>query len=255
MPLYGNELDLDTNPYEAGLGRVVKLGKPGDFVGRGGAREGRPRRPGAASRRPRRRGPRDRPARLPGLVGRPAHRRRDQRHAVADARGPDRDGLRRTGRRRAGYRCRRRDPRRTRARHGSSRCRSTGGKPERDGADRPALHEGPRVGPGRWRRGDGRDHRSTPPTSSATSSSSSCPTPGAPLEQFAAFGVVESVKAVSDLFAPVSGEVDRRRTATWAASPELVNSDPYGDGWMVRVRIGRRRPSSTSCSTPTPTTP
>ena len=34
MPLYGNELDLDTNPYEAGLGRVVKLGKPGDFVGR-----------------------------------------------------------------------------------------------------------------------------------------------------------------------------------------------------------------------------
>jgi len=34
MPLYGNELDLDTNPYEAGLGRVVKLTKPGDFVGR-----------------------------------------------------------------------------------------------------------------------------------------------------------------------------------------------------------------------------
>jgi aminomethyltransferase len=34
MPLYGNELDLGTNPYEAGLGRVVKLGKPDDFVGR-----------------------------------------------------------------------------------------------------------------------------------------------------------------------------------------------------------------------------
>ena len=34
MPLYGNELDLDTNPFEAGLGRVVKLGKPGDFMGR-----------------------------------------------------------------------------------------------------------------------------------------------------------------------------------------------------------------------------
>jgi aminomethyltransferase len=34
MPLYGNELDLDTNPFEAGLGRVVKLAKPGDFVGR-----------------------------------------------------------------------------------------------------------------------------------------------------------------------------------------------------------------------------
>ena len=63
------------------------------------------------------------------------------------------------------------------------------------------------------------------------------PDVGRALEQFAAFGVVESVKAVSDLFAPVSGEV----TATnqdLAGSPELVNSDPYGGGWMVRVRIG-----------------
>ena len=44
MPLYGNELDLDTTPFDAGLGRVVKLGKPGDFVGRAAlervAREG-----------------------------------------------------------------------------------------------------------------------------------------------------------------------------------------------------------------------
>ena len=48
MPLYGNELDLDTNPYEAGLGRVVKLDKPGDFVGRAAlekvARDGPQRR-------------------------------------------------------------------------------------------------------------------------------------------------------------------------------------------------------------------
>ena len=48
MPLYGNELDLDTNPYEAGLGRVVKLDKPGDFVGRAAlekvARDGPERR-------------------------------------------------------------------------------------------------------------------------------------------------------------------------------------------------------------------
>jgi aminomethyltransferase len=44
MPLYGNELDLETNPFEAGLGRVVKLDKPGEFVGRAAlekvAREG-----------------------------------------------------------------------------------------------------------------------------------------------------------------------------------------------------------------------
>jgi aminomethyltransferase len=48
MPLYGNELDLDTNPFEAGLGRVVKLGKPDDFVGRAAlekvARDGASRR-------------------------------------------------------------------------------------------------------------------------------------------------------------------------------------------------------------------
>jgi len=60
---------------------------------------------------------------------------------------------------------------------------------------------------------------------------------GRPLEQFAAFGVVESVKAVSDLFAPVSGEVTGTNPDL-AGSPELVNSDPYGGGWMVRVRIG-----------------
>ena len=48
--------------------------------------------------------------------------------------------------------------------------------------------------------------------------------------------MVESVKAVSDLFAPVAGEV----TATnddLTGSPELVNTDPYGAGWMLRVRL------------------
>ena len=59
---------------------------------------------------------------------------------------------------------------------------------------------------------------------------------GRGLEQFAAFGVVESVKAVSDLFAPVSGEVVESN-ADLAAKPELVNSDPYEDGWMLRVRL------------------
>ena len=63
------------------------------------------------------------------------------------------------------------------------------------------------------------------------------PEAGRALEQFGAFGVVESVKAVSDLFAPVSGEVVGTNEAL-KAKPELVNSDPYGDGWMVRVRLG-----------------
>jgi glycine cleavage system H protein len=62
------------------------------------------------------------------------------------------------------------------------------------------------------------------------------PDVGRTLSQFATFGVVESVKAVSDLFAPVSGEVTQANGALTSAA-ELVNSDPYGEGWMVRVRL------------------
>jgi glycine cleavage system H protein len=62
------------------------------------------------------------------------------------------------------------------------------------------------------------------------------PDVGRTLSQFAAFGVVESVKAVSDLFAPVSGEVAASNAAL-ASSPELVNSDPYGEGWMIRLKL------------------
>ena len=49
-----------------------------------------------------------------------------------------------------------------------------------------------------------------------------------------AFGVVESIKAVSDLYAPVSGEVVGINE-TLFDQPELVNNDPYGDGWMIEV--------------------
>jgi glycine cleavage system H protein len=62
------------------------------------------------------------------------------------------------------------------------------------------------------------------------------PSAGRGLAQFAPFGVVESVKAVSDLFAPLTGEVTAANDAL-AASPELVNSDPYGEGWMVRLKL------------------
>jgi glycine cleavage system H protein len=62
------------------------------------------------------------------------------------------------------------------------------------------------------------------------------PAAGRALEQFAPFGVVESVKAVSDLFAPVAGEVVEANGAL-ASAPEVVNSDPYGAGWMLRVRL------------------
>jgi glycine cleavage system H protein len=62
------------------------------------------------------------------------------------------------------------------------------------------------------------------------------PDVGRSLDQFAAFGVVESVKAVSDLFAPVGGDVIETNAAL-TGQPELVNSDPYEGGWMVRLRL------------------
>ena len=62
------------------------------------------------------------------------------------------------------------------------------------------------------------------------------PETGRELTQSAAFGVVESVKAVSDLFAPVSGSVVQTNDAL-AGTPELVNSEPYGAGWMVRITV------------------
>jgi glycine cleavage system H protein len=62
------------------------------------------------------------------------------------------------------------------------------------------------------------------------------PEVGRVVTQSAPFGVVESVKAVSDLFAPVSGSVVEANE-TLAGQPELVNAEPYGAGWMVRVSV------------------
>jgi glycine cleavage system H protein len=63
------------------------------------------------------------------------------------------------------------------------------------------------------------------------------PAVGRAVEQFATFGVVESVKAVSDLYAPLSGEV-LEVNGELASRPELVNNDPFGEGWMIKVRVG-----------------
>lgn len=62
------------------------------------------------------------------------------------------------------------------------------------------------------------------------------PDVGRALSRAAVFGVVESVKAVSDLFAPISGPVTEANTAL-AGEPELVNAEPYGAGWMLRVTV------------------
>jgi glycine cleavage system H protein len=62
------------------------------------------------------------------------------------------------------------------------------------------------------------------------------PPVGRHIDKATAFGVIESVKTASDLFAPAAGEIVAVNDAL-ASAPELVNSDPYGDGWMVRVRL------------------
>ena len=62
------------------------------------------------------------------------------------------------------------------------------------------------------------------------------PEAGAALRQFAAFGVVESVKAVSDLYAPISGEVIEVNGAL-REKPELLNTSPVGDGWIAKVKL------------------
>ena len=62
------------------------------------------------------------------------------------------------------------------------------------------------------------------------------PEPGTELRQFATFGVVESVKAVSDLYSPVSGAVAEVNEAL-RERPELLNSDPFGEGWIARVEL------------------
>lgn len=61
-------------------------------------------------------------------------------------------------------------------------------------------------------------------------------TEGEELDKEEVFGSVEAVKTVSDLFMPVSGEIVEFNEAL-EASPETVNSDPYGDGWMIKIKM------------------
>ena len=62
------------------------------------------------------------------------------------------------------------------------------------------------------------------------------PEKSASVRQFASLGVVESVKAASDIYSPISGEVVERNVKV-IEKPELVNSSPYEQGWLVRVKL------------------
>lgn len=62
------------------------------------------------------------------------------------------------------------------------------------------------------------------------------PAPGKTVEQMKTFGTIDAVKTVSDLFAPVSGEVTAINESL-KDKPDLVNKEPYAGGWMVRIRM------------------
>jgi glycine cleavage system H protein len=68
------------------------------------------------------------------------------------------------------------------------------------------------------------------------------PNPGRKLEVAESFGVVESVKAASDLYSPVTGRVSTVNDKL-AAKPELINSDPYGDGWILKLELAGELPT------------
>lgn len=62
------------------------------------------------------------------------------------------------------------------------------------------------------------------------------PQPGSKIEQFGKLGEVESVKAVSDIFSPATGVIIESNQAV-INEPSLVNKDPYGEGWLVRLKL------------------
>jgi glycine cleavage system H protein len=62
------------------------------------------------------------------------------------------------------------------------------------------------------------------------------PAVGTTLQKSQSFGVIESVKTASDLYSPLAGEVVATNDRL-AENPELVNDDPYGEGWMVRLKL------------------
>jgi len=62
------------------------------------------------------------------------------------------------------------------------------------------------------------------------------PQVGAQLEQMKAFGVIEAVKAVSDIFSPISGEVTQVNSQLESQS-NLINTDPYGEGWIIKIKV------------------
>jgi glycine cleavage system H protein len=68
------------------------------------------------------------------------------------------------------------------------------------------------------------------------------PTPGRKLAARESFGVIESVKAASDLYSPIAGSISAVNEKL-SSKPELINSDPYGEGWILRLEVSGELPS------------
>ena len=68
------------------------------------------------------------------------------------------------------------------------------------------------------------------------------PSPGRKLAQRESFGVIESVKAASDLYSPLAGRISAVNEKL-ASKPELINSDPYGEGWILKLELTGDAPS------------
>jgi glycine cleavage system H protein len=68
------------------------------------------------------------------------------------------------------------------------------------------------------------------------------PAPGRKLATRESFGVIESVKAASDLYSPVAGRISAVNEKL-SSKPELINSDPYGEGWILKVELSGELPS------------
>ena len=98
------------------------------------------------------------------------------------------------------------------------------------------IHRRARMAEARRRRRDRRHHRACRRHSSATSSSSSCPRSARSLRKGDGAATVESVKAASDVFAPLDGEIVEVNQAI-VDDPALVNSDPQGDGWFFKLKL------------------
>ncbi len=240
MPLYGHELTEEITPVQAGLSWALKLNKP-EFIGKAALaaqleRDDYPRIAGLVmdGRAPAREGYR-------GTARRPARRRNPQRLDRAVGRKQEhRDRARRAGGRNRWHGARRRDSRHVARSDGRAAAVLQAREITKEGVPSGAAGDLLFSKEHEWVKLDG-DSATIGITDYAQNSLGDIvyvelPKVGATIEQFGNVGVIESVKAVSDLFTPISGEVarDQRRARQRSRRRQ---PRPYGGGWLFKLRV------------------